>query len=67
MPHTYMHAYMCACIQCIKLCISRPVKVVRLVTRHSVEEIVLRRATAKLKMTSTVIEGGQVSNHSHTA
>ena len=38
----------------------RPVKVVRLVTRHSVEEIVLKRATVKLKMTSSVIEGGQV-------
>ena len=39
----------------------RPVKVIRLVTRHSVEEIVLKRAMAKLQMTSTVIEGGQVS------
>ena len=35
-------------------------KVIRLVTRHSVEEIILKRATAKLKLTSTVIEGGQV-------
>ena len=35
-------------------------KVIRLVTRHSVEEMVLKRAMAKLQMTSTVIEGGQV-------
>ena len=38
----------------------RPVKVIRLVGRHSVEEIVLKRAHRKLELTNTVIEGGQV-------
>jgi hypothetical protein len=45
--------------------------VVRLVGRHSVEEIILQRSYAKLDLTSTVIEGGQVgcvivSLHDHT-
>ena len=35
-------------------------KVIRLVGRHSVEEIVLKRASSKLELTNTVIEGGQV-------
>ena len=39
---------------------NRPVKVIRLVGRHSVEEIVLKRANSKLQLTNTVIEGGQV-------
>ncbi len=34
---------------------------IRLIGRDSVEEIVLRRAEAKLKLTNTVIEGGQFS------
>ena len=42
----------------------RPVKVIRLVGRHSVEEIVLKRANRKLELTNTVIEGGQVSSES---
>ena len=37
-------------------------KVVRLVCRHTVEEIVLKRALAKLELTQTVIEGGQFSS-----
>ena len=36
--------------------------VVRLVCRHTVEEIVLKRALAKLELTQTVIEGGQFSS-----
>ena len=40
----------------------RPVKVLRLVTRDTAEEIVLRRAEAKLSLTQTVIEGGQFSH-----
>ena len=39
----------------------RPVKVIRLIARHSVEEIILKRASLKLKLTSTIIEGGQVA------
>ena len=39
-----------------------PVKVLRLVSRDTVEEIILRRAEAKLSLTSTVIEGGQFSH-----
>lgn len=38
----------------------RPVKVIRLVGRSTVEEIILRRADEKLKLTNKVIEGGQV-------
>ena len=38
----------------------RPVKVIRLVARSTVEEIVLKRADDKLKLTNTVIEGGKV-------
>lgn len=41
---------------------TRPVKIIRLVTKDSVEEIVLKRATAKLKLTSTVIEGGKFTH-----
>ena len=37
-------------------------KVIRLVCRHTVEEIVLKRALAKLELTQTVIEGGQFSS-----
>ena len=33
----------------------------RLVSQHSVEEIILNRATAKMKLTSAVIAEGQVS------
>ena len=47
-------------IQCVFMCDVRPVKVIRLVGRHSVEEIVLKRAHQKLELTNTVIEGGQV-------
>jgi len=39
---------------------TRPVKVIRLVARSTVEEIVLKRADDKLKLTNTVIEGGKV-------
>ena len=35
-------------------------KIIRLVSRSTVEEIVLKRADAKLKLTNTVIEGGKV-------
>ena len=42
----------------------RPVKVIRLLGRHSVEEIILKRAHSKLELTNTVIEGGQVSGMS---
>lgn len=38
----------------------RPVKIIRLVGRSTVEEIVLKRADAKLKLTNKVIEGGKV-------
>ena len=37
----------------------KPVKIVRLVTKHSVEEIILRRAAKKIELTETIIEGGQ--------
>ena len=39
----------------------RPVKVMRLIGRSTVEEIILHRAEAKLELTNTVIEGGQFS------
>ena len=40
---------------------NRPVKIIRLVGRDTVEELILRRADAKLKLTNSVIEGGQFS------
>ena len=40
--------------------IHRPVKVIRLVSQHSVEEIILNRATTKMRLTSAVIAEGQV-------
>ncbi|PFX20700.1 Chromodomain-helicase-DNA-binding protein 1-like [Stylophora pistillata] len=42
---------------------TRPVKVIRLVARSTVEEIVLKRADDKLKLTNTVIEGGKFSGN----
>ena len=42
----------------------RPVKVIRLVSQHTVEEIVLNRAEAKMKLTSAVIAESQVSKSS---
>ena len=47
--HTHTHTHL-----------FRPVKVIRLIAQHTVEEIVLKRAHAKLELTNTVIEGGQV-------
>ena len=41
--------------------IYRPVKIIRLIGRDTVEEIILNRAEAKLKLTNKVIEGGQFS------
>ena len=38
---------------------TRPVKIIRLIGRSTVEEIILRRAEAKLKLTESVIEGDQ--------
>lgn len=40
----------------------RPVKIIRLVTKSMVEEIIMRRADAKLKLTNVIIEGGHVSH-----
>ncbi|KAK6486794.1 chromodomain-helicase-DNA-binding protein 1-like [Huso huso] len=40
----------------------RPVKIIRLIGRDTVEEIVYRRAMSKLKLTNAVIEGGQFSH-----
>jgi len=40
----------------------RPVKIIRLVSKDTVEEIILKRAEVKLKLTQTVVEGGQFSN-----
>ncbi|XP_062412778.1 chromodomain-helicase-DNA-binding protein 1-like [Sardina pilchardus] len=40
---------------------TRAVKVIRLVGRDTVEEIVYRRAISKLQLTNTVIEGGRFS------
>jgi SNF2 family DNA or RNA helicase len=38
---------------------TRPVKVIRLIGRNTVEEIILKRAEDKLKLTDTVIEKGK--------
>ncbi|KAJ8017759.1 Chromodomain-helicase-DNA-binding protein 1-like [Holothuria leucospilota] len=49
---------------------TKPVKVIRLVGRDTVEEVILRRADMKLRLTNKVIEGGQfssIANASSTA
>ena len=46
---------------CIAIILHRPVKVIRLVNQHSVEEIILNRASSKMRLTSAVIAVGQVS------
>ncbi|XP_044857145.1 chromodomain-helicase-DNA-binding protein 1-like isoform X2 [Mauremys mutica] len=38
---------------------NKPVKIIRLIGRDTVEEIIYRRAASKLQFTNTVIEGGQ--------
>ena len=48
------------------LLICRSVRVIRLVGRNSVEEIILKRAEEKLKLTGKVIEGGQFGAGSKT-
>ncbi|XP_069492562.1 chromodomain-helicase-DNA-binding protein 1-like [Ambystoma mexicanum] len=40
---------------------NKPVKIIRLLARDTIEEIIYRRAVSKLKLTNTVIEGGQFS------
>ncbi|KAH3882424.1 hypothetical protein DPMN_006363 [Dreissena polymorpha] len=40
---------------------TRPVKIIRLVSKNTVEEIILNRAEEKLKLTSTVIKEGEFS------
>ncbi|XP_078088986.1 chromodomain-helicase-DNA-binding protein 1-like [Mustelus asterias] len=39
----------------------RPVKTIRLIGRDTVEELIYRRAMLKLRLTNTLIEGGQFS------
>ncbi|XP_062519744.1 chromodomain-helicase-DNA-binding protein 1-like isoform X2 [Corticium candelabrum] len=41
---------------------SKPVKIIRLVTRSTVEEIIMKRADAKLKLSNTVIDGGHFTH-----
>ncbi|XP_039222477.1 chromodomain-helicase-DNA-binding protein 1-like isoform X2 [Crotalus tigris] len=43
----------------------KPVKIIRLVGRDTVEEIIYRRAISKLQLTNTVIEGGQFALGAH--
>ncbi|KAM9171468.1 chromodomain-helicase-DNA-binding protein 1-like isoform 2-T2 [Pangshura tecta] len=38
---------------------NKPVKIIRLIGRDTVEEIIYRRAASKLQFTNTIIEGGQ--------
>ncbi|XP_059349811.1 chromodomain-helicase-DNA-binding protein 1-like isoform X2 [Ammospiza nelsoni] len=37
----------------------RPVKIIRLIGRDTVEEIIYRRAASKLRLTNAIVEGGQ--------
>ncbi|NXM18667.1 CHD1L protein, partial [Ploceus nigricollis] len=37
----------------------KPVKIIRLIGRDTVEEIIYRRAASKLRLTSAIVEGGQ--------
>ena len=46
--------------RCLYFIFYRPVKIIRLVSKNTVEEIILKRAEQKLKLTNSVVEGGQV-------
>ncbi|KFO12751.1 Chromodomain-helicase-DNA-binding protein 1-like, partial [Balearica regulorum gibbericeps] len=37
----------------------KPVKIIRLIGRDTIEEIIYRRATSKLQLTNAIVEGGQ--------
>ncbi|XP_009327671.1 PREDICTED: chromodomain-helicase-DNA-binding protein 1-like [Pygoscelis adeliae] len=37
----------------------KPVKIIRLIGRDTIEEIIYRRAASKLRLTNTIVEGGQ--------
>ncbi|NWI95665.1 CHD1L protein, partial [Pitta sordida] len=37
----------------------KPVKIIRLIGRDTIEEIIYRRAASKLRLTNAVVEGGQ--------
>ena len=43
---------------------TRPVKIIRLVTRNTVEEVILKRANHKLKLTQNVIDSGEFAGNS---
>ncbi|EDV22607.1 uncharacterized protein TRIADDRAFT_28849 [Trichoplax adhaerens] len=50
-----------AAARCHRIGQTKPVKIIRFVAQSTVEEIILKRAEAKLKLTDAVIEGGHVS------
>lgn len=50
-----------AAARCHRIGQNRPVKVIRLLGRHTVEEIVYSRAVSKLHLTNTIIEEGRFS------
>ncbi|XP_029564235.1 chromodomain-helicase-DNA-binding protein 1-like [Salmo trutta] len=58
-----------AAARCHRIGQTRAVKVIRLLGRDTVEEIVYSRAVSKLRLTNTVIEEGRFSllNHTHSA
>uniref|UniRef100_A0A8K9UJP1 Uncharacterized protein n=1 Tax=Oncorhynchus mykiss TaxID=8022 RepID=A0A8K9UJP1_ONCMY len=58
-----------AAARCHRIGQTRAVKVIRLLGRDTVEEIVYSRASSKLSLTNTVIEEGRFSllNHTHSA
>uniref|UniRef100_A0A8C7IMT5 Chromodomain helicase DNA binding protein 1-like n=1 Tax=Oncorhynchus kisutch TaxID=8019 RepID=A0A8C7IMT5_ONCKI len=58
-----------AAARCHRIGQTRAVKVIRLLGRDTVEEIVYSRASSKLSLTNTVIEEGRFSllNHNHSA
>ncbi|XP_035033235.1 chromodomain-helicase-DNA-binding protein 1-like [Hippoglossus stenolepis] len=50
-----------AAARCHRIGQNRPVKVIRLLARHTVEELMYSRAVSKLHLTKAVIEGGRFS------
>ncbi|XP_062251847.1 chromodomain-helicase-DNA-binding protein 1-like [Platichthys flesus] len=50
-----------AAARCHRIGQHRPVKVIRLLARHTVEELMYSRAVSKLHLTQAVIEGGRFS------
>ncbi|CAF3617419.1 unnamed protein product [Rotaria sordida] len=53
--------------RCHRIGQKRPVRIIRLVCQNSFEEVILRRAEAKLKLSKTIMENSELSSGLNTA